>query len=99
MGLIIQFQFVWDGTDHLGEESSIFTGIFADHYYAPRGFYFENTWASDQILTEANVEQRVCIRSISVHGFLLHQFIARLTCSLNLPRVMQTSLSTTVISC
>ena len=35
-------QMVWEGSHHLGESSSIFTGVFEKHYSAPDGFCFDD---------------------------------------------------------
>ncbi len=52
------FQFVWEGSDHLGEPSSIFTGIFPKHYSAPGPFNFDEIWRGNKLLTEIQEAQR-----------------------------------------
>ncbi len=57
---------LWEGTDHLGEPTSIFTGAFAEHYGAPSGFCFdilcntEDPIEDDENLQEFNLDQKVC---------------------------------------
>ena len=34
-------QTIWKGSDHLGEDTHIFSGAFQDHYSAPSGFCFD----------------------------------------------------------
>ncbi len=34
-------QFIWEGSDSLGEPASLLTGVLADHYYPPNGFNFD----------------------------------------------------------
>ncbi len=39
---------LWLGTDHLGEETSIFTGAFPKHYDWPDGFCFDSVNCNDE---------------------------------------------------
>lgn len=49
--LLPPFQFVWEGSEDLGEAASIFTGVFPYHYSAPDGFNFDNIWRRNALLT------------------------------------------------
>ena len=45
-------QFVWEGSDHLGEASSILTGIFFKHYTSPYPFNYDVIGVKGEKLTD-----------------------------------------------
>ncbi len=71
---------VWDGTDHLGESTSIFTGIFPEHYGAPSGFCFDAGHCSDPPIMddprieEYNLDERVRQLRPQHYGRLISMF-------------------------
>ena len=55
---------VWEGSDHLGESSSIFAGAFSNHYSAPSDFCFDLRCADEPIndnprLRDYNLDEKV----------------------------------------
>ncbi|XP_059083104.1 lysosomal alpha-mannosidase-like [Tigriopus californicus] len=59
-----EMQMVWEGSDSLGEDSSIFTGVFTDLYAAPSGFQFDMRYDDDPIvddirLREYNLKEKI----------------------------------------
>eukprot|EP00095_Tigriopus_kingsejongensis_P005742 maker-scaffold28_size608977-snap-gene-1.16 protein:Tk05742 transcript:maker-scaffold28_size608977-snap-gene-1.16-mRNA-1 annotation:"hypothetical protein DAPPUDRAFT_207420" len=50
-------QMVWEGSDDLGEESSIFTGVFTDLYAAPAGFQFDMRYDDDPIVDDPRLRE------------------------------------------
>ena len=61
---------VWEGTDHLGESTNLFTGVTANHYSHPSGFCFDKNCIDEPIMDDGsledyNVDERVnCVQKL-----------------------------------
>ena len=62
--LSIALQMVWEGTDHLRESTSLFTGVTSNHYSHPGGFCYDRKCGDEPIMDDValedyNVDERV----------------------------------------
>ena len=49
-------QVIWEGSDHLGESHSLFTGVLYNHYSAPPGLCFDMRCVDNPIQDDTNLK-------------------------------------------
>ena len=50
-------EMIWEGSNSLGEESWLFTGILRDHYSAPHDFCFDIRCGDEPIMDDPTLEE------------------------------------------
>ena len=51
-------QFLWEGSDYLGERARLFANIFTNHFNPPKGFNYDENIRKNPLLTQLNETQK-----------------------------------------